>query len=233
MSPGVLAARTVTGVQNLTPLGSGRTADVFALDATRVLRRYHNGRDATAEADVMRRLAALGYPVPWIFDVDGPDLVMERLYGPTMLQALAAGEVEIAPGATLLAQLHHQLHALPAGVGESPATRQLHLDLHPDNVILSTRGPVVIDWCNADTGPPDLDVALTAVILAQVAMDGSVPLAPAAGEFLVEFLRRVDGDPLRMLDRAVAMRRADPMLSAAETGLIGAAAALIRSLAGP
>jgi aminoglycoside phosphotransferase (APT) family kinase protein len=40
----------------------------------------------------------------------------------------------------------------------------LHLDLHSDNVLLSRRGPVVIDWTNARAGDPALDVALTWVI---------------------------------------------------------------------
>ena len=35
--------------------------------------------------------------------------------------------------------------------------------------MMVSRGPVVIDWRNATDGAPDLDVALSAVILAQVA----------------------------------------------------------------
>jgi hypothetical protein len=36
-----------------TPLASGRDADVFAIDAGRVLRRYRTGGDVSAEARVM------------------------------------------------------------------------------------------------------------------------------------------------------------------------------------
>lgn len=40
------------------PLLSGRTADVYAEDDRRVLRRYRAGGDVRAEAEVMRHLRA-------------------------------------------------------------------------------------------------------------------------------------------------------------------------------
>ena len=36
--------------------------------------------------------------------------------------------------------------------------RFLHLDLHPLNVIMSARGPIVIDWANASRGEALTDV---------------------------------------------------------------------------
>jgi len=33
--------------------------------------------------------------------------------------------------------------------------RIVHLDLHPENVMLTVSGPVVIDWRNATDGDPD------------------------------------------------------------------------------
>lgn len=105
--------------------------------------------------------------------------------------------------------------------------RILHMDLHPDNVMLTAHGPVVIDWRNATEGPADLDVALTAVILAQVAVDDTHPLAPPARGLLSTFLDLVGGDPLSALDEAVAVRRADPALTAHEVGRLDAAADVI------
>jgi len=61
---------------------------VYALDEGRVLRRFRSGRSAEHEARVMRWLAAQGYPVPVVHEATGPDLVMERLHGPTMSEAL-------------------------------------------------------------------------------------------------------------------------------------------------
>jgi aminoglycoside phosphotransferase (APT) family kinase protein len=40
-----------------------------------------------------------------------------------------------------------------------------HGDLHPDNVILSPRGPVIIDWPDAGSGAPLADVARTVVLM--------------------------------------------------------------------
>src|SRR6185295_9297725 len=105
-------------------------------------------------------------------------------------------------GAVILAELLRRLHEVPARSG---AGTIVHLDLHPENVILTERGPMVIDWRNAGDGPADLDTALTALILAQVAI-GSIehPLGAAAGEMLDSFLELAPGDPTRLLDDAVA-----------------------------
>jgi aminoglycoside phosphotransferase (APT) family kinase protein len=125
----------------------------------------------------------------------------------------------------VLADLHTRLHAVASRSADS-GERVLHLDLHPANVLLTARGPVLIDWANARDGPPDLDVALTAVILAQVAVDPGHERFAAAATMLTAFLDVADGDPLRMLGRA-----ADRMLSASEVGLLDAAAALVTATA--
>lgn len=56
----------------------------------------------------------------------------------------------------------------------------LHLDLHPASVLLGENGPIVIDWCNARRGPAAFDLAMTALILAQVIVTpGLVSTDPA------------------------------------------------------
>ena len=62
-----------------TLIGSGRSADIFDAGPGRVLRRFRGDRDATAEAELMRQLAAASYPVPDVYDASGPDIIMERL----------------------------------------------------------------------------------------------------------------------------------------------------------
>jgi aminoglycoside phosphotransferase (APT) family kinase protein len=47
------------------------------------------------------------------------------------------------------------------------------MDLHPLNVIMSPRGPIVIDWPNARRGDPMADVALTYALI----RCGRIPLA--------------------------------------------------------
>lgn len=86
---------------------------------------------------------------PAVYSAAGTDMVMERLDGPTMTQAMLAGSVSIAEGAEILAGLLRRLHAVPARGGLGSI---VHLDLHPENVLMTRRGPVVIDWPGAHAG---------------------------------------------------------------------------------
>ncbi|MET0419482.1 MAG: phosphotransferase [Actinoplanes sp.] len=203
------------------PLAAGREADVFALDDRRVLRRYRSGEDVAAETTFMRYAAEHGYPVPEVYAARGSDLILERLDGPTMGDALLSGALSIPDAAAITADLLQRLHALPRTI--------LHLDLHPENVLLTERGPVVIDWRNAADGPGDLDTAMSALILAQVAI-GSIkhPLDAEAGRLLDHFLALAPGDPLRLLDDAVDRRRRYRTLSAGEIGMLDIAADRVR-----
>ncbi|GAA2621986.1 phosphotransferase [Paractinoplanes durhamensis] len=210
---------------------AGREADVFALDGNRVLRRYRTGMDVAREAEVMAYVGGLGFPVPEVYAAAGTDLVMERLDGPTLAQAALTGELSIPDGVAILADLLRRLHDLPPRGGTSGDTI-VHLDLHPENVLLTRRGPVVIDWCNAGDGPGDLDTALSALILAQVAI-GSIehPLGTEAGAMVDLFLELAPGDPLRLLDDAAAFRRRQLTMSPDELAMIDAATARVRTAA--
>lgn len=161
------------------PVGFGRSADVYDLGRGRVLRRYHDrARSARYEADAMAWARAHGVPVPEVFDVDGPDIVMEKVDGPTMLADVARRPWRLPRHAAALARLHEQVHAVPgqewmrAPFGEGGAL--LHLDLHPENVLLSARGPVLIDWEGAGRGPAEADLALGWVVVALSQVPGSV-----------------------------------------------------------
>jgi aminoglycoside phosphotransferase (APT) family kinase protein len=160
------------------PLAAGRSADVYDLGGGRVLRRYHNrARSADPEAEVISWAGAHGVPVPEVFDAAGPDIVMEKVDGPTMLADLARRPWRLLRHASLLARLHQRVHAVPgldrlrAPFGDGPAL--LHLDLHPANVLLSPRGPVVIDWEGAGRGPAEGDLALCWIVVALSAVPGS------------------------------------------------------------
>jgi aminoglycoside phosphotransferase (APT) family kinase protein len=212
-------------------IASGRDADVWALDAERVLRRYRNGRDMDREASVMRHAAAHGYPVPWVYGTEPGAMVLERLYGPTMLASLLAGSMAAAAAGTMLGDLLVRLGSIPA---HAPAGGSLlHLDLHPDNVVLADGGPVVIDWSNATSGPSTLDVATSALILAEVAVGGLVDVPAATARELLQALLRVTGpaDPVQ-LQAAIAARTANPTLRAAEKSNLPTAAALVLHAAG-
>jgi aminoglycoside phosphotransferase (APT) family kinase protein len=205
-------------------LASGRTADVFDLDDGTVLRRFREGWPADREAATMAYLGGLGYPVPEVVSVSGPDIVMRRIDGPTMVEAFPSGALDLDEGQRLLAELHDRLHALPAPSGESV----LHLDLHPENVIMSADGPVVIDWSNAVEGPAGYDIAVTALIYAEVASDPAHPFQAIASPALTAFLRYAGVPEPDMVERALALRMGNPTLSAAEKSRLPQAVQLIR-----
>ncbi|MFF5492680.1 phosphotransferase [Streptomyces aquilus] len=204
-------------------IGSGRASDVYEIDDEWVLRRDREGyADALAEAAVMEHLRGHGYPVPQVrLDASSrSDLVMRRLHGPTMLAAFAAGRIDAREAGRVLARLLRRLHAVPG--------RIVHLDLHPDNVMLTDDGPYVIDWANAEEGDPGLDWGMSAVILAQVAV-GEEAIAEPARAMLAALL----ADPSELTEEGLAEareRRAhNPTMSRRETELLGAAEELIRT----
>jgi tRNA A-37 threonylcarbamoyl transferase component Bud32 len=187
-------------------IAAGRASEIFDLGDGRILRRFRAGCDPGREALVMEHAAGHGYPVPRVLEVTADALVLERIDGPTMLAQLRRRPWTLRRHAGLLAELHNRLHEIaapPALTAVGSGDRLLHLDLHPDNVILSPRGPFVIDWTNARRGDPALDVALTWVI---VATSGG----PLARLFLRWFLQHFDRDELlRALPAAAALRVAD------------------------
>jgi aminoglycoside phosphotransferase (APT) family kinase protein len=196
-------------------LTGGRAADVFLLDDGRVLKRDREGRDAKHEAVAMRHAAAHGFPVPQVFSAEGTDLVMERIQGPTMTADLARRPWRVVSHARLLASLHTQLHEVPPPSQLSPrlggAQAMVHGDLHPDNVLLSPRGPIVIDWANAGRGRPEDDVAMAWLIIAASDMPGGAAarLFARVGRqlFLDKFLDAAGREPAAKRIAAIAELR--------------------------
>jgi aminoglycoside phosphotransferase (APT) family kinase protein len=199
-------------------IGAGRAADVYALGRQRVLRRYRNGDGAEREAGVMAYLAEMGYPVPRVFDASGPDLVLERLDGRDMLADLSSRPWLVRQHARTLAQLHNRLHAIvaPPGLAKrfGPGDRILHLDLHPGNVMLTSAGPVVIDWSNVAAGAPGADVAMAWLIVATSEVDAApLVVRPAISSIRTTLQRRfrslAEHDPGPELARAARTRMTD------------------------
>jgi aminoglycoside phosphotransferase (APT) family kinase protein len=203
-------------------VASGRDCDIFDRGDGTVLRRQRDGRSLEREADVMRHVRSFGYPCPAVHRAEGADVVMDRVDGPTMLDDLLAHlsvERAVAAGATL-GDLHHQLHDLPTFDGEG---RQLHLDLHPANVMITASGPVVIDWSNATGGDPAYDFAMTWLIIVPFLALG----LPEAQALLDSFLDTVAIDRARtgLADagrRRLADANTNPEESAAVEALLRA-----------
>lgn len=175
----------------------GRASTLTDLGGGRLLRR---GGNPFYEAAVMGHAREHGYPVPEVYEVREDGLVLERIDGPTMLGDVILRPWRLAAHMRTLARLHHELHRIEAPDGTGTL---LHLDLHPENVLLSPTGPVVIDWTNARGGHPALDPALVWVILLT---SGGLLGRLAAPLFLREFDRE---ELLRALPDACAYRLAD------------------------
>ena len=186
-------------------LAEGRASEILELGDGRVLRRFKAGGRPDREAEVMEHARAHGFPVPRVLELRADSLVLERVDGTTMLADLRRRPWRLAGNAQALAELHHGLHSIPFEDG-----RLLHLDFHPDNVLLSARGPVVIDWANARSGEPALDVAMTWVICATS--------GGAFGRIFTRFfLRHIDhAAARRSLPEAGERRIADPNVTDAE-----------------
>ena len=167
-----------------------------------MLRRFKERGDPAGEAEVMELARRHGYPVPEVREVRDDGLVLERVDGPNMMAECRRRPWRMPEHARTLARLHDELHRIPAGGGVL-----LHLDLHPKNVLLSARGPVVLDWANARAGKAALDPALTWVIL--------MTSAGRAGRvFAALFARHVD--VRSALRQAVELRVADRNVTDAE-----------------
>ena len=139
----------------------------------------------------MAHAAAHGVAVPGVLEVHEDALVLERVGGPTMDEALWERPWTVRSQARILADLHRQ----------TAAASLCHLDLHPANVILSPAGPVVIDWTNAThEEDPAVDAALTYLILATNCGLGGRAIAWFFGRYV---------DVWTGLERAAAFRLAD------------------------
>jgi len=132
-------------------------------------------------------------------------IVLERRDGPTMLAALSRRPWRIGREAARLGELSAEVHAvsgaglpslrevtaarIEAGLGGDARRRALaelaalddgdrlcHGDLHPDNVMLTKRGPALIDWEGATSGNPLADAARTAVLLTVAEIPVGTPL---------------------------------------------------------
>lgn len=209
-------------------LASGRDSDIFEYGPGLVLRRSRKGRSMLQEARIMEYVRGQGFPVPAVEDVsgDGLNMVIERIEGPDMVAMMGTRPWTITRLGRVLADLHRRLHELtaPVWLNDAPVGRGvglLHLDLHPLNVMMGPRGPVVIDWAGACRGDPAVDVALAWILMAA----GEVPtgrfmrmiLERARSALVKSFLGSFEIDVVRQNLRAVvAWKVSDPHMSAAE-----------------
>lgn len=170
------------------PVAQGRDSQLFDAGPGRLLRRARSGRSMAHEARVMTYAREHGFPVPEVYELRSNDteLVMERIDGPLMMDMMPR-PWQLRRQLHLLADLHDQLHEIdaPDWLPTMPdgGDRLVHLDLHPMNIILSARGPIVIDWPNARGGEALTDTALTYVLMTCPSVPGPSWLTPLLRPF--------------------------------------------------
>lgn len=175
-----------------------------------VLRVFPTGDTVVAdrEALAMGAAGAAGLPVPAVLATgeieDRRVLLISLVPGATVAAALEEAERAFALGETL-GTLLGRLNAIAAPADLAPrdawldragpalaplrgrlaampnADRLLHLDYHPENVLLS-EGEVtgIIDWTNALAGPPHIDLGRSRATLQTVRLLPTVPPEVAA-----------------------------------------------------
>jgi hypothetical protein len=205
-------------------LASGRASVVYAIDDRTVLRR--TDFDSTTEARLMRYLRERDYPVPEVFEVDGGDIRMERLHGPTLATELVNGRIDPEACVDLIRGLHDELHWIEPPAWLTTSARDidltdgatdhavLHLDLHPENILVTDQGPAVIDWTNAAAGDPEIDRAVTWTVFAGIDPTWLGPELASSFDHLVDQM----GADLSegALATGLKFREADANLEAAE-----------------
>jgi aminoglycoside phosphotransferase (APT) family kinase protein len=205
-------------------IASGRDGDIFEFGPGLVLRKTRDGRSIEHEARIMQYAADRGYPVPKIHEVraDGSEIVMERVAGPLMMDAMLKQPWAMLRYASMLADLHDQLHEIPAPEwvrdGLGTGDRLVHFDLHPLNVLMSANGPVVIDWANAARDDGLNDVAASYVLVTCPRMPGpralAIALQPVRVLLAKQFVRRYPGRELNeRIGVAAEMKTLDPHMT--------------------
>jgi aminoglycoside phosphotransferase (APT) family kinase protein len=156
-------------------IGTGGSADVFEYGSDAVLKlfRPQYGYAAEMEAERTRAVHEAGIPAPRFFDIvelgNRRGIILERVEGRTLVEEMMAGRTDARSAGAITAEVQAAVNDMAADLPRLSDVVDLgaltdgsavsHLDLHPGNVIMSPRGPVVIDWVNAHLAAAAADVA--------------------------------------------------------------------------
>lgn len=203
-------------------LARGRTAEVFAWKNRQVLKLFvdeYPAEQVAYEARVTDAIHKAGLPAPavgGVVEVEGRQgIILERVDGPSMLQAFRSRPWRISKLGRMQAELHAALHScempgllslrediqsaiqsqakLPNDTKRAilnhleklpDGNTVCHRDFHPDNILMSSQGPVVIDWANSRRGDPLADVAASSLLLRLAPVPQFMP-----GKWLITIFR--------------------------------------------
>lgn len=112
-------------------------------------------------------------------------------------------------------------HALSELNSLPPAHALCHFDVHPNNVLMSDREPMVIDWFDAAAGSPAADIVRASVLMRRDAADAHLPCSDPSlvaflhDQYLAAVARVRDIDPKLLLSwesPVLAGRLAEPIV---------------------
>jgi hypothetical protein len=164
--------------------------------------------------------------------IDGPSMWTEMLRSPgavsRLVRVMASMQTELhaepapAPLPLLADRVAGKLaavdvltgaerdRAIELSAGLEKGSALCHGDMHPGNVLMSARGPIVIDWYDAAAGPPIADMVRTSLLIrASLAGADAPPHLPGAtavllGDLHYRYLAEVFAE--RTLSRTVVQR---------------------------
>lgn len=206
-------------------LAQGGHAKIYLIGEHFVVRRLKEFQGHYPNADLIAYLNEKNFPTAMLHEVRNDMLVMERLHGPTLLQELLAQEISLAEGVRIIAQFHNKLRALTTPDFElsqgaaKPDHAVLHMDIHPGTIVITQAGPRLVDWEDARFGPPQLDIASTALIFAMLASSPGELQAGSASMFR-KFSRQVGSEFVPFLEEAALIRATQLQDSTEEKELI-------------
>ena len=106
------------------PIAVGRTAEIYPFEEGQVLKLFFPSIPQLwidAEVEVGRYIQDAELPVPKVYERvrldDREGVVYERIEGPSLLNQLGAKPWKVGQHARLLANLHAQVHSVPAPPG--------------------------------------------------------------------------------------------------------------------
>ncbi len=170
----------------------------------------------------MRHASRGGFPAPQVYDADGPDILMERLDGPSLFQDAAATRAgsPITAHSSPTCSRSCRPYAPPAGSPRSASAATCSTwTCTPTTSCSPATAPRVIDWATAGRGASAADIAATWLALASGYVDP--PLRRSRDLMLAAFLDRVDREAARPYLTVMAeRRRTDRNADNAETAAI-------------
>lgn len=188
----ILATLGIDDATAISPVSGGADTEIWRIEhggLTSALRLFRAEQRGVAALEVLAmQAAATALPVPAVRTTgtwnDRPLMLIEWLPGIPLLHAVIADLGNAVRWGRLLGETQATLHtiAAPAGLpaaadswlarlnpelpSEASGAQLLHFDLHPLNVLVDGGGVSgVIDWTNAASGDPRLDVGRTWGIL--------------------------------------------------------------------